>query len=179
MRMTTRLATCVLGPALACGVVGAEETFVFVDSGQTLGDSGSRSVALGDLDGDGGLDAMVANSNQPNTVWTNASMGACCILGGCLETLPGTCQSIGGTFLGGNCLDATCEEPAAIGACCVATGCEQLTKASCTNLGGTWIEAGACTECPAPCPPDLNGDGVVDGQDLTALLAAWGLPCDE
>ena len=42
-----------------------------------------------------------------------------------------------------------------------------------------WIEAGACTECPTPCPADLNGDGAVDGQDLAAVLAAWGLPCDE
>ena len=75
MRMTTRLATCVLGPALACGVVGAEETFLFVDSGQALGSSDSASVALGDLDGDGDLDAMVANLNEPNTVWTNNGNG--------------------------------------------------------------------------------------------------------
>ncbi len=53
MRMTARLATCVLGPALACGVVDAEETFLFADSGQTLGNSNGTSVALGDLDGDG------------------------------------------------------------------------------------------------------------------------------
>ena len=80
MLMMPRLATCVLGPALACGVVGAEETFVFVDSGQTLGDSGSRSVALGDLDGDGDLDAMIANGSfskggLPNSVWTNDGDG--------------------------------------------------------------------------------------------------------
>lgn len=29
---------------------------------------------------------------------------------------------------------------------------------------------------PAPCPADLNDDGVVNGADLSALLAAWG-PC--
>lgn len=28
------------------------------------------------------------------------------------------------------------------------------------------------------CPGDINGDGQVDGQDLAAVLAAWGLPCD-
>ena len=32
------------------------------------------------------------------------------------------------------------------------------------------IEAGAC-------PADLNGDSVVDGQDLAIVLGAWGLPC--
>jgi hypothetical protein len=26
----------------------------------------------------------------------------------------------------------------------------------------------------APCPADLNGDGVVGGADLGGLLAAWG-----
>ena len=26
---------------------------------------------------------------------------------------------------------------------------------------------------------DLNGDGVVDGQDLAVILAAWGLSCTE
>ena len=33
------------------------------------------------------------------------------------------------------------------------------------------IEAGAC-------PADTNGDGTVDGQDLGAVLANWGLPCE-
>ena len=33
------------------------------------------------------------------------------------------------------------------------------------------IEAGAC-------PADTNGDGAVDGQDLAAVLANWGLPCE-
>ena len=47
----------------------------FVDSGQALGNSNSQSVALGDLDGDGDLDAMVANFNQPSTVWTNDGTG--------------------------------------------------------------------------------------------------------
>ncbi|HHZ65068.1 MAG TPA: hypothetical protein EYN51_06170, partial [Flavobacteriales bacterium] len=43
----------------------------FADSGQALGDSRSLGVSLGDLDGDGDLDAWVVNDNQPNRVWIN------------------------------------------------------------------------------------------------------------
>ncbi len=53
-------------------------------SGQALGHHGSQAVALGDLDGDGSLDAFVANSrtsgeppqgDAPNEVWLNAGDG--------------------------------------------------------------------------------------------------------
>ncbi|MEC8559958.1 MAG: M43 family zinc metalloprotease, partial [Planctomycetota bacterium] len=48
---------------------------IFTNSPQALGTGASFSVALGDLDGDGDLDAMVANSGQSNTVWTNDGNG--------------------------------------------------------------------------------------------------------
>ncbi len=45
---------------------------VFGDSGQSLGDHSSLGVALGDLDGDGDLDAFVTNSyGTGNRIWTN------------------------------------------------------------------------------------------------------------
>ncbi|WP_202225617.1 FG-GAP-like repeat-containing protein, partial [Okeania sp. KiyG1] len=48
----------------------------FTDSGQSLGRSQGRGVSLVDLDGDGDLDAFVANwSNQPNKIWLNDGSG--------------------------------------------------------------------------------------------------------
>ncbi|MEA3439763.1 MAG: FG-GAP-like repeat-containing protein [Chloroflexota bacterium] len=51
----------------------------FVDSGQHLGSAQSWDVALGDLDGDGDLDAYVANAIQGganNAVWINDGQGS-------------------------------------------------------------------------------------------------------
>ena len=45
---------------------------------------------------------------------------------------------------------------------------------------GTVLVCGVGTDVRAyralvpPCPPDVNGDGVVDVLDLLAVLAAWG-----
>jgi len=47
----------------------------FTDNGQNLGSSNSWGVALGDLDGDGDMDAFVGNSVEPNKVWLNDGSG--------------------------------------------------------------------------------------------------------
>ena len=49
---------------------------VFIDSGQRLGNGYTNAVALGDLNGDGYLDAFVGDtSDDPNTVWMNDGRG--------------------------------------------------------------------------------------------------------
>jgi parallel beta-helix repeat protein len=40
--------------------------------------------------------------------------------------------------------------------------------------GGANCVSNACSACPLRCLGDLNGDSVVDGGDLGALLSAWG-----
>ena len=56
----------------------------FTDSGQSLGNQASHDVALGDVDGDGDIDAVIANLHstdldnvayQPNEVWINDGKG--------------------------------------------------------------------------------------------------------
>ena len=48
-------------------------------------------------------------------------------------------------------------------------------EASCESDLCALYDGGATTcDLAEPCPGDLNGDDVVDGQDLAAVLAAWG-----
>ncbi len=47
----------------------------FADSGQLLGNEDNRGLALGDLDGDGDLDAFVPNHVGASSVWINDNMG--------------------------------------------------------------------------------------------------------
>ena len=53
---------------------GGCSTFAF-HSIQSMGNASSFDVALGDLDGDGDLDAYIANYGSGNTVWTNDGNG--------------------------------------------------------------------------------------------------------
>jgi len=47
---------------------------IFVDSGQDIGSSQSHGMAMGDLNGNGFVDAFIANTG-PNTVWLNNEDG--------------------------------------------------------------------------------------------------------
>ncbi len=67
----------------------AATTGEFFDSGQALGDHHSTGISLGDLDGDGDLDAFVANLGEANRVWINQ--------GGAQGGTPGTFSDSGQT----------------------------------------------------------------------------------
>ncbi len=75
-------AAAALSPSSTPQRVGAGSGY-FYDSGQRLGNGDSFGVALGDLDGDGDLDAFVGNWTdggtggppQPNEVWLNDGRG--------------------------------------------------------------------------------------------------------
>tara|TARA_B100002003_G_scaffold178728_1_gene166656 strand:- start:184 stop:1689 length:1506 start_codon:yes stop_codon:yes gene_type:complete len=73
-------------PAEVAGVVKeATPTFskilprhppLFPDSGQSLGDSPTMRVLLGDVDGDGDLDALTSSDDEePNKIWLNDGSG--------------------------------------------------------------------------------------------------------
>ena len=41
-------------------------------------------------------------------------------------------------------------------------------------LSGMLDRTFSVVECPESCPGDYDGNGTVDGADLTSLLGAWG-----
>ena len=73
----------------------------FTDSGQRLGNTLSRAVALGDLDGDDDLDAFIVNGitersrPEPDTVWLNNGQGVFTSSGQSLGGSPGLDVALG------------------------------------------------------------------------------------
>ena len=48
---------------------------------------------------------------------------------------------------------------------------------SATQIIGEWIDGGGnfiAEDCPVDCPADLNGDGVINGSDITFIIGSWG-----
>jgi len=71
-----------------------------------------------------------------------------------------------------------------LGSTCSYGGCVLVTDVDAAAIGIPWNGPGTdCTDadgdgfadlCPPPAEPDINGDGVVDGADLSILLSVWG-----
>ncbi|MCP4696267.1 MAG: VCBS repeat-containing protein [Gammaproteobacteria bacterium] len=75
-KRTKRLFIASIMAVTAMGHSARAELPVFVDSGQLLGNSNSVRTALGDLDGDGDLDAYIVNAwNRADKIWLNDGDG--------------------------------------------------------------------------------------------------------
>ncbi|MEE2681605.1 MAG: dockerin type I repeat-containing protein [Planctomycetota bacterium] len=114
--------------------------------------------------------------------------GAACLPdGSCLEGVsPDDAAALGAVFAGDGtlCADVFC--PAPIGACCFQNDfCLGLTEDECAQTGAEWRGMGTTCDdfdfdgvpddCAlVPLPGDINKDGLVDGRDLSELLARWG-----
>ncbi|MHC4093033.1 MAG: FG-GAP-like repeat-containing protein, partial [Planctomycetota bacterium] len=195
------------GPSvpLAHRVLQNDGSGSFTDTGQGLGGSYSDMVALADLDGDGDLDALVANDdlfdNDPaNTVWINDGSGFFADSGQRLGNARSTDVDLADVDDDGD-IDALVTNPnapddlwlndgngfftnsgQAIG------GAEQSLQAGLGDLdgdgdpdafvitGGSGDRVYLNADAEPICPGDINGDGVTNVLDLIDLLLCFGLP---
>ncbi|MBT5410321.1 MAG: hypothetical protein HOK75_08695 [Phycisphaerae bacterium] len=106
--------------------------------------------------------------------------GACCLIDGtCIGPVSDDdCLAVGGAFMGDStsCSTTSCPQP--IGACCGSGWCLDLTNDDCTAVGGAWQGMQTfCSDssiCDSDCPEDLDGDGVVNVNDILAIVGSWG-----
>jgi len=111
--------------------------------------------------------------------------GACCLPdGSCVGPVsPSQCSAQGGNYRGNNsvCSQQNCPPPQ--GAACFTNGfCLILSQADAAAAGASWKGAGTtCADgngngTAEVCERrigDVNGDNLVNGMDLSSLLAAW------
>ena len=108
-----------------------------------------------------------------------APLGACCIPFDICEvaTIQECFGELGGVIWapGQDCDTFTCPP---LGACCELDGtCRVTAEFSCEISLGTYQGDGVkCQDsnCPQPCPADLDDSGDVGVKDLLFLLGAWG-----
>jgi hypothetical protein len=108
-----------------------------------------------------------------------APKGACCFGNdmegySCEVYTESSCLASGGSFKGVNqgCADYVCTTDRT--GCCVNDGCVLLYEVDCTSIDGTVSDCDACEPVQETCSGDLNGNGVVDMDDLLILIGAWG-----
>ncbi len=114
---------------------------------------------------------------------TTIPTGACCYLDDlgymtCIEISESQCNkqlefSYAGDYT--TCGNTLCCSP--IGACCITDRCVLTSQIQCDFASGVYHGDGitcAVIEC-LYCSSDINGDGVVNIDDLLVLIGAWGM----
>jgi len=152
-RTCTRWSLVTLTAIIACRTsTGDPGTALFVDTGQRLGSEASWGVALGDVDRDGDLDAVVANFDAGAVVWLNDGTGRFSDSGRRLGT--GLYESVALADLDGD------------GALDVLLGSWDLPVAVWWNSGAGSFTQGTLPSAAGPCQAlaagDLTGDGRPD-----------------
>jgi hypothetical protein len=114
--------------------------------------------------------------------------GACCFINqdtGCFECVETSEHSCANDFpfgqwqgLGSLCSDPNITCCRIFGSCCVGNTCVWTIEDACEASNGVWSATVMCADagCPSYCPEDVTQDGVIDIDDLLALLGKWG-PC--
>lgn len=105
-------------------------------------------------------------------------VGGCCFGTQCVETTANACLINGGEYLGDSiwCEDLICGVTGT-GGCCINGNCLPTTLDECFSAGGSFAgEWMTCIDvsCPTNCAADLDGNGLVDVNDLLIIIAAWG-----
>lgn len=102
--------------------------------------------------------------------------GACCQGVSCSVVTESSCNSLGGTYEGNFTVCSPNPCGVVTGACCHDDGsCIVETEAACNSNSGDYHGDGSvCSPnpCPQPCTllGDINGDSVVDGQDIAGYV---------
>lgn len=91
-----------------------------------------------------------------------------------LAAYAGACPASGGLLVGCNDDAVPCPSGTSTMSFAVLAGVPCYIRVGGATGGGVGAISILCTPAAEPCPNDLNGDGVVGGADLAALLGAWG-----
>ena len=140
------------------GVWLNDGTGSFSDSGQSLGNLESWAVALGDVDGDGDLDAFVGNLGRANKVWLNDGTGNFSDSGQSLGSSTSMAVALGDVDGDGD-LDAFAANYNQANKVWLNDGTGTFSDSG-QNLGGSGSEGMALG--------DVDGDG-----DLDAFVGNW------